>query len=363
MAKKTGTQDVHKSDPKGTGSSQTKKTGTQDVRKPDPLTTHTYSGLSKKGKPGLMKTMDLKSDIQAANNDVNAKAQAAAGAQAGADKVAAAAKAANDKVATDLKEIDAFLKKNPGATATPGSPLAKALDNLKKDQATAQGVNAKALATAKDAANAQKALDDAKAKRDVLLAEAKKHGGGNGGGGGSDSGGDGGGGSGGGSGPAGDDDGGFAPSPGNGSSLPPVDDGPSYGGQEPSGLSAPRGQDMEARLIQGERFIRVQNDTGKAVTIYVQCYARTTDGWAWLPAEPGQDGQGLAYDLDAGETTHLAYQGQKLKGSRIRFWVDSDAGEWNDCDQDLWLVPEVDQRGNHVYRAAEIETFPLRLSR
>jgi hypothetical protein len=116
--------------------------------------------------------------------------------------------------------------------------------------------------------------------------------------------------------------------------------------------------------VQHERFVQVQNDTGLPLTLWVQVRTRTDDRtWTWLPADPRKGSRSLAYNLKAGQKTYLAYQHGKLKGSCIRFWVKSEAGEWTAYrDRALWLVPELDEQGNHAYQAEEIETFPLRLS-
>jgi hypothetical protein len=86
-------------------------------------------------------------------------------------------------------------------------------------------------------------------------------------------------------------------------------------------------------------------------------------GWTWLPANPEESTKSLTYRLEAGQTTLLRLQGQKLAASKIRFWAEWQGGEFTQYrDQDLWLVPEVDANGNHMYYAPDMETYPLNLT-
>ncbi len=102
---------------------------------------------------------------------------------------------------------------------------------------------------------------------------------------------------------------------------------------------------------------------GRALTLSVQIYTKDDQGtWVWVPANPEQSRKALKYRLEVGQTTFLGIQGQKLAGSKIRFWAEWEGGAYTEYqDRDLWLVPEVDPAGNHVYSAPEIETYPLDL--
>jgi hypothetical protein len=119
-------------------------------------------------------------------------------------------------------------------------------------------------------------------------------------------------------------------------------------------------------MPQEQRYLQIQNDSGKPLTIWVQYYTKTNQGnWAWFPVDPAVSSTGDSYDIAAGQTTFLEHEGAKLSASRIRLWVKSDAaGAWAQYkDQDAWLVPELDKQGKHAYAAKEMEVFPLRLSR
>ena len=115
---------------------------------------------------------------------------------------------------------------------------------------------------------------------------------------------------------------------------------------------------------QDERYLQVINDTGKPVEFTVLCHSKTDSGkWAWFPISPKKASRGVSYEVAAGDTMYLEHRGRKLSASRIRFWVRSADGEYNEYRQkDLWLVPEVDASGKHVYYADQMEAFPLRLS-
>jgi hypothetical protein len=329
-------------------------TAPQPVNKPKGLLPpgfgNSFSVMSAKVSPPLMTPMDLLTDINNAVNDVVT-------AQGNLDKALADVQAAANQVAQDTSDLaTAIATKNPFA-------IAAANNKLNQD-------TAKLAAAQKAADDAKKALDQAKANLESLIGQAIAAALASGGGSGGSSGpsGDGGGGgdsSGGGGGDL--SGGGGSDGSGGGSDAGPAGSGDAGTGASAAGDSGQAGdvQDTAPVLLQDERFIQVQNDTGKPVSLWIQVRTRTNDGtWAWLPVDPRKESKGFAYDLEAGEKTYLAYQDGKLKGSRIRFWVKSEAGEWNAYrDRDLWLVPEVDAAGNHVYQADQIETFPLRLSR
>jgi hypothetical protein len=115
---------------------------------------------------------------------------------------------------------------------------------------------------------------------------------------------------------------------------------------------------------QDERYLQVINDTGKQVEFTIQYYTKNQSGrWAWFPVSPKRESRGTSFDIAPGDTTFLEHKGRKLSASRIRFWVRSADGEYAEYrNKDLWLVPEMDSAGNHVYFADAMQTFPLRLS-
>jgi hypothetical protein len=119
-------------------------------------------------------------------------------------------------------------------------------------------------------------------------------------------------------------------------------------------------------VAQDQRYLSVHNETNKPLTLWVQVYAKDDKGaWGWLPGEVSQDGKAdnaVAYHLDPGQSAYLEHQGRKLAGSKIRFWLQWQGGEFTKYrTHDLWLVPEVDG-GEHIYRAAAMQTYPLKLT-
>jgi hypothetical protein len=132
-----------------------------------------------------------------------------------------------------------------------------------------------------------------------------------------------------------------------------------------AGVPAPAGGKGKAprAVPQYQRYLSAHNETSKAVTLWVQVYAKDAQGtWAWLPAEAPEGGKATAYRLEPGQSAQLGYGGRKLAGSKIRFWIQWQGGEFTAYrTRDLWLVPEV-EGGRHIYRAAAMQTYPLKLT-
>jgi hypothetical protein len=109
-------------------------------------------------------------------------------------------------------------------------------------------------------------------------------------------------------------------------------------------------------VAQNVRALKVRNDTTSRLTLWVR-YRTQNDAeeWAWLPG----DREAVCYDLDPGEETFLSHLGRKVCASRVRIWAETAAGEPMDefKEQDLWLVPETDDSGEHLYYAPEMENF------
>jgi hypothetical protein len=63
----------------------------------------------------------------------------------------------------------------------------------------------------------------------------------------------------------------------------------------------------------------------------------------------------MSFELEAGKTLDLT---GKVSASRVRLWARSDSTSFMDyANQDLWLVPETENNGEHRYRAREMETY------
>jgi hypothetical protein len=109
--------------------------------------------------------------------------------------------------------------------------------------------------------------------------------------------------------------------------------------------------------VQTRRYLKVKNDTGEKLTVWLRYRTLTTDGeWRWYPGEWEKP---LCYELDPGEETYLSHEGWKVNASRVRIWAETPSGEQLDQyqDEDLWLVPEEDGEGKHSYSAPQIEDF------
>jgi hypothetical protein len=110
---------------------------------------------------------------------------------------------------------------------------------------------------------------------------------------------------------------------------------------------------------QGQRYLRIRNATGAPLTVFVQYRTLTGDNaFEWLPAAPDESEQALRFDIEAGEALDLANDGTRIAASRVRLWARSPTRKWTAYKgKDLWLVPEVDEEGEHSYSAPAMETF------
>jgi hypothetical protein len=117
--------------------------------------------------------------------------------------------------------------------------------------------------------------------------------------------------------------------------------------------------------MQTERFLKIRNDSGVKLTVFVHHRTYTSEGsWAWYPADPSQSDQALSFEIEPGAETYLQNAGFTIHASRVRLWATSDTGnQWLDAkNTDLWLVPEVDGSGTHTYQAPEMESFTYTFS-
>jgi hypothetical protein len=116
--------------------------------------------------------------------------------------------------------------------------------------------------------------------------------------------------------------------------------------------------------LQTERYLQIHNATDKPVKVFLRYRtADTSPRGVWLPGDP-ETSKPFVFEVAPGQASYLEDNGRRITASRIRFWVESASGTWDEFkDKDLWLVPETDGQGRHVYRSREIETFPLRLAR
>jgi hypothetical protein len=117
---------------------------------------------------------------------------------------------------------------------------------------------------------------------------------------------------------------------------------------------------------QNERILQIKNDTGQKLTVWVQ-YRTQAGGmeFSWLPANPEESDQAVAYELNPGEETCLETDGGLLSASRVRIWAESEDGQtWDQHKgEDLWLVTEDHGDQGRFYYGEEMETFTFTFSR
>jgi hypothetical protein len=114
----------------------------------------------------------------------------------------------------------------------------------------------------------------------------------------------------------------------------------------------------EAVKVQTRRFLKLKNDSGEKLEVFVQYIVRTEDGEPlWIPGEP-ETGKALTLDVEPGQELFVESNGKKIASSVARIWAVSSKGKLLEFrGKDLWLVPEQAPNGDHVYMAPEIKTF------
>jgi hypothetical protein len=110
------------------------------------------------------------------------------------------------------------------------------------------------------------------------------------------------------------------------------------------------------------RYIRVHNNTGENLKVFVQYRTRTDKGeWGWFPTPPGEAGECQCFDFKDGMTADLtdAAIAWRINACQVRIWAVSESGKkWLDFqDADLVVVPEKDAEGEPAYRAPEMQTY------
>lgn len=124
-----------------------------------------------------------------------------------------------------------------------------------------------------------------------------------------------------------------------------------------AGGSAPPVRAEEGAVRQDRRLLRVKNETGNKLTVYLQYETFTNKGnWVWYPENPGSK-QVVIFQLADGAQADMDHDGWPVNARRVRIWgVTADGRKLADYrDRDLWLVEE--QGGERVYMARDGETF------
>jgi len=114
-----------------------------------------------------------------------------------------------------------------------------------------------------------------------------------------------------------------------------------------------------ASIKQSTRFVRFTNASDKKATFFIQYETIDTEGRAiWMP--PLEDGvrYAAAVEVAAGQSVDVKEGDWRVNASRARIWATGEDREWSRYRKiDLWLVPEVDEDGNHSYRAPDPEIY------
>jgi hypothetical protein len=118
-----------------------------------------------------------------------------------------------------------------------------------------------------------------------------------------------------------------------------------------------------AGIVQDRRYLKIKNATPEPLRVFVQYQTRLADDkWAWYPEPPKESSKATSFLIEPGKVTYLEIDKWRLNASRIRVWAKSTTSgtEWMEYkNQDLWLVPEVDEEKHHRYYAAEMESYPF----
>lgn len=119
--------------------------------------------------------------------------------------------------------------------------------------------------------------------------------------------------------------------------------------------SSPSG-DSESGGFQVERFLKIRNDSGEKLTIFLQVRTRNDRGqFIWSPSQPGSQAKAMSFEVDAGQVLDLT---GRVSASRVRLWAKSESSSFMDyANQDLWLVPETENNGEHRYRSSQMQTY------
>jgi hypothetical protein len=115
--------------------------------------------------------------------------------------------------------------------------------------------------------------------------------------------------------------------------------------------------EQPAAVKQTRRYLRVKNDTGEKLTLFVQYRTVTRSGaWKWFPADPGSEGA-VSFELKVGEEANLVHDGWSINASCVRLWAVTASGvEMNEYRaEDFWLVEEYNDE--RAYYADEMETL------
>jgi hypothetical protein len=116
--------------------------------------------------------------------------------------------------------------------------------------------------------------------------------------------------------------------------------------------------DRDDIAFQNQRYLKVKNDTASTLSVSLQYRTLVKDAFTWLPAVPKEGADALSLEIQAGEEMQVKVGDEPLAASRVRIWAMSETDKWLTYKtRDLWLVPEKNDEGEHVYAAEAPETY------
>jgi hypothetical protein len=114
---------------------------------------------------------------------------------------------------------------------------------------------------------------------------------------------------------------------------------------------------------QDRRFLRVFNNSGAPVKLWVQYNVPDDQGGVWVPGDPDESDNALRYDLAPGKAYDLHHNGDRVAANRVRFWALSPTQTWSrNANTDLVLSSAGDEPDG-AYFDTKVQTFTLTLSR
>jgi hypothetical protein len=130
-----------------------------------------------------------------------------------------------------------------------------------------------------------------------------------------------------------------------------------------SPISVTEGPSEQAPVVQVSRLLRFKNETGEKLKIFVQYNGLTENGeWDWFPTAPTTKAKALEFTVEPGEETYFFDGERPIDASRVRIWAESSGKKWlRYKNEDLWLVPEVDENNSHWYNSEQMEVFTFAL--
>jgi hypothetical protein len=138
---------------------------------------------------------------------------------------------------------------------------------------------------------------------------------------------------------------------------------------DPNDPDAPEIDVADESGEQLERYLRIQNRSGEALTVWVQYHRRDAFGawWEWMPTDPTYSDEAVSFEIGPGETTYLELEDKDedeyLHANKVRLWASSANGKkyMKYAEKDLWLVPEKNSQREHHYYAPAMGTYTYTL--